>query len=104
MGSRFVLLGRTEGRRSMGGVKRESGKEDLYCLVGQGQEVHGWCEKREWQAGFVLLGRTEGRRSMGGVKRREWEAGFVLLGRTEGRRSTGGVKRDSGKQDGCIAW
>ena len=31
----FVLLGRTEDRRSMGGVKRESGKQDLYCLVGQ---------------------------------------------------------------------
>ena len=26
---------RTEDRRSMGGVKRESGKQNLYCLVGQ---------------------------------------------------------------------
>ena len=31
----FVLLGRTKGRRSMGDVRRESGKQDLYCLIGQ---------------------------------------------------------------------
>ena len=58
----------------MGGVKRESGKQNLYCVVGQD------------------------RRPMGGVKR-EWEAEFVLLGRTEDRRSMGGVKRESGKQN-----
>ena len=53
----------------MGGVKRESGKQNLYCLVGQRAGGPWVSEKREWEAGFVLLGRPEGRRSMGGVKR-----------------------------------
>ena len=33
----YCLVGQRS-RRSMGGVKRESGKQNLYCLVGQRTE------------------------------------------------------------------